>query len=130
MVDRLFYVARADGVVTGDEVAYLERVAELFGLTPLNFRRLKAEHMGSGPDDPYRVIGVPHDAPEDIVRRAWKQGAGPESPGSGRRRRPAARSDRGRGASPRRRLMWPMTKFCAKGASWPLEPSPQSGASN
>lgn len=73
VVDRLFHVARADGAVTGDEVAYLERVAELFGLTPLNFRRLKAEHMGSGPDDPYRVIGVPHDAPEDIVRRAWKK---------------------------------------------------------
>ena len=73
VVDRLFHVARADGVVTGDEVAYLERVAELFGLSALNFRRLKAEHMGGAPDDPYHVIGVPHDAPEEVVRRAWKK---------------------------------------------------------
>jgi DnaJ like chaperone protein len=73
VVDRLFHVARADGVVTGDEVAYLERVAELFGLSPLNFRRLKDEHLGGGPDDPYGVIGVPADASDDIVRGAWRK---------------------------------------------------------
>jgi DnaJ like chaperone protein len=73
VIDRLFYIARADGVVTGDEVAYLERVAELFGLSALNFRRLKTEHMGGGPDDPYLVLGVPADAPDGVVRTAWRR---------------------------------------------------------
>lgn len=72
VVDGLFHIAASDGAVTGDELAYLERVAELFGLSPLTFRRLRATHLGHGEDDPYLVLGVPHDAPDDIVRAVWK----------------------------------------------------------
>lgn len=73
VVDGLFHIAGADGVVTGDELAYLERVTELLGLSPLTFRRLKATHLGHGEDDPYLVLGVPHDAADEVVRAAWKQ---------------------------------------------------------
>ena len=59
-------------MVTGDELAYLERVAELLGLSPLTFRRLKATHLGLEKEDPYAVIGVPHDATDEAVRAAWK----------------------------------------------------------
>ena len=72
VLDGLFYVATSDGVVTADELAYLERVCELFGLGPLVFRRLKATHMGADKDDPYEVLGVAHDASDEEVRRAWK----------------------------------------------------------
>jgi DnaJ like chaperone protein len=47
VLDGLFHIARSDGVVTGDELTYLERVNELFGLSPLTFRRLKATHLGA-----------------------------------------------------------------------------------
>ncbi len=73
VLDGLFHIAASDGVVTADELAYLERVSELFGLSPLTFRRVKATHLGHPEDDPYLVIGVPHDAPDDVVRAAWKQ---------------------------------------------------------
>ncbi len=59
--------------MTGDEVAYLERVAELFGLSSLNFRRLKSEHLGREADDPYQILGVPADASESAVRAAWRK---------------------------------------------------------
>jgi DnaJ like chaperone protein len=72
VLDGLFHIAAADGVVTGDELAYLARVGELFGLSPLTFRRLKAMHLGTALDDPYLLIGVAHDAPDAEVRRAWK----------------------------------------------------------
>ena len=72
VLDGLFYIAGADGAVTTDELAYLERVGELFGLSPLVFRRLKATHLGADNDDPYVVLGVRHDAADAEVRSAWK----------------------------------------------------------
>src|SRR3546814_13110547 len=39
VVDGLFFVATSDGVVTDDELAYLARVSELFGQSPLKIGR-------------------------------------------------------------------------------------------
>jgi DnaJ like chaperone protein len=72
VLDGLFFVATSDGVVTADELAYLQRVSELFGQSPLTFRRLKATHLGLEKEDPYAVLGVPHDASDAEVRVAWK----------------------------------------------------------
>jgi DnaJ like chaperone protein len=72
VLDGLFYIAASDGVVTGDELAYLERVAQLFGLSPLTFRRLKATHLGAANDDPYVILGVAPDAADEVVRAAWR----------------------------------------------------------
>jgi DnaJ like chaperone protein len=72
VLDGLFHIAVSDGAVTADELAYIERVGELFGFSPLVIRRLKATHLGASADDPYMVLGVPHDAPDEEVRAAWK----------------------------------------------------------
>jgi DnaJ like chaperone protein len=72
VLDGLFFVATSDGVVTADELAYLERVSQLFGQGPLTFRRLKATHLGLDREDPYAVLGVAHDALDAEVRSAWK----------------------------------------------------------
>ena len=73
VLDGLFHIAKSDGVVTAEELAYLERVAELFGLGPLTFQRLRAVHLGAGPGDPYVVLSVAHDAPDEVVRAAWRR---------------------------------------------------------
>ncbi len=72
VLDGLFHIAKADGVVTSDEMAYLERVGDLFGLSPLTFRRLKATHLGFGANDPYVVLGVPHDIGDEALHTAWR----------------------------------------------------------
>src|ERR1700759_682478 len=72
VLDGLFYIATSDGVVTADELTYLERVSELFGQSPLTFRRIKATHLGAEADDPYVVLGVAYDASDEAVRAAWK----------------------------------------------------------
>ena len=72
VLDGLFHIAQADGVVTSDELAYLERVSELFGLSPLTFQRLRAVHLGAQPGDPYVVLNVLHDASDEAVRVAWR----------------------------------------------------------
>jgi DnaJ like chaperone protein len=72
VLDGLFHIAASDGVVTSDELVYLERVCELFGLSPLTFRRLKATHLGAANDDPYVILAVAPDAPDEAVRAAWR----------------------------------------------------------
>ncbi|MEO8115978.1 MAG: DnaJ family molecular chaperone [Phenylobacterium sp.] len=72
VLDGLFYVATSDGAVTADELAYLQRVSELFGQSPLLFRRVKATHLGAERGDPYSVLGVVHDVSDAQVRAAWK----------------------------------------------------------
>jgi DnaJ like chaperone protein len=72
VVDGLFYIAGSDGAVTDSELEYLRRVSELFGLSALQFRRVKATHLGLAPDDPYAVLGVEPDASDVSVRAAWR----------------------------------------------------------
>ena len=73
MLDGLFHIAASDGAVTQDELDYLERVSDLFGLSRLTLRRLKATHLGAGAEDPYVVLGVPPDAPDAQLRAEWKR---------------------------------------------------------
>ncbi len=73
VLDGLFHIAGSDGAVTEDELGYLQSVAHLFGFSALAFRRLKATHLGHSAEDPYGVLGVAHDAPDDLVRTTWKQ---------------------------------------------------------
>jgi DnaJ like chaperone protein len=73
VLDGLFHIAKADGAVTAEELAYLERVAQLFGLGPLTFQRLRALHLGAGPGDPYVVLNVAPDADDAVVRAAWRR---------------------------------------------------------
>lgn len=73
VVDGLFHIAASDGAVSDDELAYIGRVAEIFGFSPLVFRRLKATHLGSDADDPYTILDVPHDASDEAIRAVWKK---------------------------------------------------------
>jgi DnaJ like chaperone protein len=72
VLDGLFHIASSDGAVTGNELDYLARVSELFGQSPLVFRRVKATHLGAANDDPYVILGVAPDASDAEVRSAWR----------------------------------------------------------
>ncbi len=71
LLDALFYIAKADGVIHPAELDYLRRVAEIFRFDETTFRRLHASHEGEGKPDPYAVLGVDHDADDETVRAAW-----------------------------------------------------------
>lgn len=72
VLDGLFHIATSDGAVTADELDYLEEVSDLFGFSPLTFRRLKATHLGAGPNDPYVILGVLPDVTDEALRSAWR----------------------------------------------------------
>ncbi|TFF19737.1 DnaJ family molecular chaperone [Jiella endophytica] len=61
VLDGLFHIAKADGVVHERELAFLEEVATIFGLDEAGFARLRERHV-AGPDNPYAVLGLDTDA--------------------------------------------------------------------
>lgn len=73
VLDGLFQIALADGVITPDELDYLESVSNAFGFETATFRRIKASHLGADADDPYNVLGVSHDAAFDDIRKAYRR---------------------------------------------------------
>lgn len=73
VLDGLFMIAVADGVVTDDELTYLETVSAAFGFSEATFRRIKASHLGPDRDDPYAILGVPHDAEFSEIRSAYRR---------------------------------------------------------
>lgn len=73
ILDGLFFIAGADGVVTLDELLYLQKVASIFGFSDEDFRRIKASHLGADPDDPYEILGVSHSADFNTIRGAYRR---------------------------------------------------------
>jgi DnaJ like chaperone protein len=58
VMDGLFHIAKADGVLHPAELIYLESVAQQFGFGAHDFARIKARHVSGGADDPYLILGV------------------------------------------------------------------------
>lgn len=73
ILDGLFHIAMADGLLHDREAAYLEIVANEFGMDDMAFRRVRARHVFEGDLDPYAVLGVSDDMPFDQVRRTYRK---------------------------------------------------------
>jgi len=73
ILDGLFEIAKADGVLHAGEAAYLERVAEVFGFAPNEFRRIKASHFGADKADPYVILGAAHDATDEELKATHRR---------------------------------------------------------
>jgi DnaJ like chaperone protein len=71
IMDGLFEIAAADGVLHPGESVFLERVAEIFGFAPGEFRRIRASHFPPDAADPYVVLGVAFDASDDEIKRTY-----------------------------------------------------------
>lgn len=73
VLDGLFHIAIADGYVHEAEMAYLERVAELFGLDQAAFDRLACRFVRRDGADPYAVLGVSPAAGDAAIRAEWRR---------------------------------------------------------
>lgn len=73
VIDGLFHIAKADGVVHSAELAYLEQVARRFGFAGADFERIKARHMPPDEGDPYVVLGTHRDVTDVEVKRIYRK---------------------------------------------------------
>ena len=56
VIDGLFMIAGADGVMHSREMLYLEHVAEIFGISERCFERIKMSHVLPDEQDPYIIL--------------------------------------------------------------------------
>jgi DnaJ like chaperone protein len=73
VLDGLFEIAKADGVLHPGESAFLERVAEIFGFAPNEFRRIRASHFAPELTDPYVILGISYVAGENEIRQTYRR---------------------------------------------------------
>ena len=53
------------------EVSILKEISRIFGFDDAVFERIRAGHAGADTANPYAILGVPPNAPDDEVRTAW-----------------------------------------------------------
>ncbi|WP_170516488.1 molecular chaperone DjiA [Ruegeria atlantica] len=73
LMEGLFHIAMADGFYHPNENEFLEQVSRIFGQTDAQFLALRARFVPDAPNDPYTVLGVPHDMPLPEIRKIWRQ---------------------------------------------------------
>ncbi len=73
LLDGLFHIALADGVIHPGEVDFLRHVAEIFGFSDLEFERIKAGHVGADASDPYLILGIDRAATDAQVKQAYRK---------------------------------------------------------
>lgn len=71
VLDGLFHIAKADGLIHERELTFLARIAEIFGLSEYEFARLRTRHTASGEDGPYAVLGLLPGEPMGKVRARY-----------------------------------------------------------
>src|SRR6185295_12882128 len=68
VLDGLFEIAKADGVLHPCEAQFLEKVAEIFGFAPNEFRRIRASHFAPELTDPYVILGLSYSVDDNELR--------------------------------------------------------------
>jgi DnaJ like chaperone protein len=73
VLDGLFYIASADGMIHEAELDYLKVVSDIFGFDDARFEQLASQHVYfDNSTDPYLVLGLAPDADRDEVRRVYR----------------------------------------------------------
>ncbi|MFN3248980.1 TerB family tellurite resistance protein [Roseibium album] len=72
ILDGLFHIAKADGVVHESEVGYLSKVAEVFGLDEREFGKVLARHVRND-GNPYVVLGLGPEASDADLKSYYRR---------------------------------------------------------
>lgn len=73
VLDGLFYIASADGLVHEAELDYLKSVSDIFGFDDARFEQIAAQHVFLDDSaDPYVVLGLAPTADRAEVRRVYR----------------------------------------------------------
>ncbi len=73
ILEGLFHVALADGRYHEGEEAFLAAVGRIFGVAPAAFDAIEARHVEGRRQDPWLVLGLPHDADFATARKRWRE---------------------------------------------------------
>ncbi len=72
VLEALFQIASADGVIHEDEMKFLNDISEIFGFTTAKFEQIAAAFiMDEKSDNPYLVLGVSPNADKEEIKQAY-----------------------------------------------------------
>lgn len=80
ILDGLFYIAKADGLVHDREVDFLRRIASIFNIADDHFEQILSRHAILGANDPWRVLGLERGVGFDVVRAQYRKLASENHP--------------------------------------------------
>jgi DnaJ like chaperone protein len=73
VLDGLFEIAKSDGVLHPCEARFLEKVAEICGFAPNEYRRIRASHFAPELTDPYVILGLSYSADDNELRQTFRR---------------------------------------------------------
>ena len=73
VVEGLFIIAVADGDLHQAEIAFINEVGRIFGLTPARIAAIRARHDPGAGCPPCDVLGIALDTPLPEARKRWRQ---------------------------------------------------------
>lgn len=73
VLDSLFYIASADGMIHEAELDYLRSVSSIFGFDDARFEQIAAQHVVFDGADPYVVLGLAPGADPEEVKRVYRR---------------------------------------------------------
>ncbi len=71
ILDGLFHIAKADGVLHENEIGYLRRISQIFNLDERMFNQMLARHARGGAD-PYAILGVAPEASDAELKSQFR----------------------------------------------------------
>lgn len=73
IIDLLFHIAMADGVMHSAENNYLQEVARIFKISDGEFARIRESHLGADLSDPFVILGVDPEASDVAIKSAYRK---------------------------------------------------------
>ncbi|MEM1377676.1 MAG: DnaJ family molecular chaperone [Pseudomonadota bacterium] len=73
ILDGLFHIAKADGVLHEKELEFLTDIAVIFGIDDRQFETIKARHVEGGAGNAWSVLGIAPDTSHQAARAAYLQ---------------------------------------------------------
>ena len=71
VINILFYIAEADGNISDSELQMIEHIAQIFGLSEIQFNSIKESRKSSDKLNPYIVLESKPDDEIDIIRKRY-----------------------------------------------------------
>ena len=72
LLNLLLFIAKADGIISPEEILYLKKVSIIFGFLEKDFERIYSSNMGNE-INPFQVLGVSEDTPIKEIKSKWKK---------------------------------------------------------
>lgn len=73
VLDGLFFIAKADGVLHEREGRFLHRISQIFQIDEERYQSILARHVDLGEADPYAVLGIERGQSFEEVRKQYRK---------------------------------------------------------